>query len=632
MRISLLDTLLDRATAWRLAAQALVGIFLLLLGLRWSQALGPTGPGRQVAGVVAPADTLRCPDCVCRREVREPGPRGQVLDRYDTVLVASDWHYTLTLPSRLPLDSARLNRVLGWRAGTLQQRVRSDQPEAALLGRPVHLSLRAAEAEALRRQLRAHPRDWLGLALAQQRRRTYRQPIAAQVLGYWPADAPGFGQDARRYRRGRFARLRSGGVESYYHGVLAGHRGIAHPLLDSAGTEHGSWDADTAYQAPQALHLGLDAGLQAYAEQLLGRRRGYIVALEPATGEILCFVSGPTYDPTQLADPDRRRPGRDLLADEKMPLLNRPALQAGPPGSVFKLVNAAVALQLGNILPTTGFACNQKLVNCVHHHPPAQNLTLALKYSCNPYFYQLLRAVVEHPTGYDGCAARRANFRAWRRVARSFGLDSVLGTDLTRESPGLLPTLARYDQAAGDSCGWDFRRIYSLSLGQGEINLTGLQTANVLAAIANRGWYITPHFVRSIGDSGQPLPRFQVKHRVLVDSANLAALVPGMVAVLTRAGTAESASLADVGISIAGKTGTVQNDQGDDHASFAGFAPAVAPRIVVAVYLEGAGFGGHAAAPYAALLIEKYLRGTIAPRRQVMERWVRTGNLHRRMR
>ncbi|WP_375415750.1 penicillin-binding transpeptidase domain-containing protein [uncultured Hymenobacter sp.] len=619
-----------------LLAVAVAG--LLAAGLWWANAMPPPEPElRQATELPAPADSLRCPECVRRREVQEPGPRGRVFDRRDTVLVASDWHYTLALPPRPPLghilDSARLNRVLDWRAGTLQQRARADQPEAVLLGRPVRLPLSAAEAERLRRQLAGHPGNWPGLALQQQRRRTYRQPIAAQALGYWPADAAAFVRDAQRYRRGRFYRLRSGGVESYYHGILAGQRGISHPLLDSAGVVQGSWAADTAYQAPRDLHLGLDAGLQAYAERLLGRRRGYIVALEPATGEILCFVSGPTYNPAVLTDPDRRTPARDLLAHERMPLLNRPALMAGPPGSVFKLVNAAVALQLGAIRPTTGFLCNQRLVNCVHHHPRPQNLTTALKYSCNPYFYQVLRAVVERPAGLDTCAGRRASFRAWRRCARSFGLDSVLGTDLIRESPGLLPTLARYDGRAGaDSCRWGFRRIFSLSLGQGEINLTGLQIANVMAAIANRGWYIAPHFVRGIGDSGLPLPRFQVRHRVLVDSANLAALVPGMVAALERGGTAESASLADVGITVAGKTGTVENDEGDDHAVFAGFAPAAAPQIAVAVYLEGAGFGGHAAAPYAALIIEKYLRGNISPRRRVMERWVQTGNLHRRMR
>ena len=151
--------------------------------------------------------------------------------------------------------------------------------------------------------------------------------------------------------------------------------------------------------------------------------------------------------------------------------------------------------------------------------------------------------------------------------------------------------------------------------------------ANVLATIANRGWYLTPHFVRSIGSTGRPLPRFLDVHRTLVDSANLAALVPGMVAAMQPGGTAELASLADVGITVAGKTGTVQNDEGDDHATFAGFAPAKKPKIVVAVYIENAGFGGLSAAPCAALVMEKYLRGYIAPKRKRWEKWLRCGDL-----
>jgi penicillin-binding protein 2 len=371
--------------------------------------------------------------------------------------------------------------------------------------------------------------------------------------------------------------------------------------------------------------------LQAYAERLLGERRGYLVALDPSTGEILACVSAPTYDPAVLTAPGRNAERRALLHDdENRPLLNRPAVAANPPGSVFKLVNAAVALQLRAVQTTTSFRCDQSLVNCAHPHPQARNLTMALKYSCNPYFYQVLRAVVEPrpdsaATAADTVLARHAHLAAWRRQVKSFGLDTLLGVDVAREQPGFLPTPAYYDKVRRTK-NWTFASIYSLSIGQGEINMTGLQTANVLATIANRGWYITPHFVRSIGKGG-PLARFTERHRTLVDSANFAALVPGMVAAMQPGGTAELASLADVGITVAGKTGTVQNDEGDDHATFAGFAPATKPRIVVAVYLENAGFGGLSAAPCAALIMEKYLKGHIAPKRKKWEYWLRCGNL-----
>ncbi|NML66152.1 peptidoglycan glycosyltransferase [Hymenobacter sp. RP-2-7] len=602
-------------------------------------ALGACSAPSPVAG---PAEELY--EC---REVYQPH-RGRLYDRHHQLLAANELHYTLTLPKGRPFDTVAFNQLMGWPAGALQARAAAARPPAgpapqlppaladslAALGKlpvaprpqrwPVQLPLTALEAKAFRR----HAGEFPGLGVRRQRELTYATTVAAPVLGYTPAAAQQYLWLAQHLERGRFYRLRSGGVEGYYNALLTGRRGAYHPLTDGHGHVHGRWAADTIFQPGQDLHLSLDLKLQAYAERLLGERRGYIVALEPSTGEILACVSGPTYDPAALTATGRNAERRALLRDEDMPLLNRPALVANPPGSVFKLVNAAVALQLGAIPADTSFACDQSLINCVHAHPRARNLTMALKYSCNPYFYQVLRAVVNGrpPAGADTSALRHANLAAWRRTVKSFGLDTVLGVDVPRERPGFLPTPAYYDHARGTT-NWKFSSIHSLSIGQGEINLTGLQTANVLAIIANRGWYLTPHFVRAIGSTGRPLARFLDVHRTLVDSANLAALVPGMVAAMQRGGTAELASLADVGITVAGKTGTVQNDEGDDHATFAGFAPASKPKIVVAVYIENAGFGGLSAAPCAALLMEKYLKGHIAPKRKRWEKWLRCGDL-----
>ena len=574
---------------------------------------GPTPPATPEAETYA------------RQRVITPGPtrRGRVLDGHDSVLVATRPVDLLTLLPRPALDSARttqLNYLLGWADSTLARRVAAAQPYGGFRPRgPVQLVLTPREAGRLRR----HLDEWPQLTLTQAAMRTYTGRTAAAVLGYTTASATGFLSQARRYRRGRFYRLRSGGVESYYNGILTGHRGYLHPLLNARGRAHGSWAADTAFQDGQDLHLSLDSQLQAYAESLLGSRKGYLVALDPRTGEILCSVSAPAYAPALLTDPDRAGTRQELLEDENMPLINRPAMLANPPGSVFKLVNAAIALQLGATTAGTAFPCDQSLISCVHGHPAARNLTMALQYSCNPYFYQVLRAVINRvpdSLATDTVAARHANLAAWRHLAKSFGLDTLLGTDVPRESPGFLPTPAYYDKARR-TANWTFRSLYSLSIGQGEINLTGLQMANIMAIIANQGWYITPHFVRAIGSTGQPLPRFRTRHYTLVDSANFAALLPGMLAVMRRGGTAEASSLADVGIAVAGKTGTVQNDEGDDHATFVGFAPAGHPRIAIAVYLENAGFGATAAAPCAALVMEKYLRGFISsPRRQRWER------------
>ena len=597
----------------KLLQKKLAYLSLMLLG---AGAVACSSPGSPAAPP---------PVTYTRLRVATAGPtrRGRVLDCRDSVLVATRPVDLLTLPALDSATTVQLNHLLGWPDSTLARRVAAAQPYAGSRQRkPLELVLTPAEAARVRR----HAEEWPQLTLTRHPMCVYTGRTAAAVLGYAPANAPGFLNQAKRYRRGRFYRLRNGGIESYYNGLLTGHRGYLHPLRDAQGQPHGTWAADTLLQEGQDLHLSLDSRLQAYAERLLGSRKGYLVALDPRTGEILCAVSAPSYAPAVLTSPDQAGPRRDLLEDEDQPLLNRPATLANPPGSVFKLVNAAIALQMGAITPATPFPCDQALISCVHYHPPARNLTMALQYSCNPYFYQVLRAVINRvpdSLGTDTVAARHANLAEWRRLARSFGFAEPLGTDVPRESPGFLPTPAYYDQARRTP-NWTFRSIYSLSVGQGEINLTGLQMANMMAIIANRGWYVTPHFVRAIGTSGQPLPRFRQRHHTLVDSAHFAALLPGMLAVLQRGGTAEASSLADVGIAIAGKTGTVQNDEGDDHATFVGFAPAENPRIAVAVYLENAGFGATAAAPCAALVIEKYLRGSIAsPRRQRWERRLR---------
>ncbi|RSK25292.1 peptidoglycan D,D-transpeptidase FtsI family protein [Hymenobacter metallilatus] len=545
--------------------------------------------------------------------------RGRILDRHDSVLVDTRPQFLLQLPRRYPLDTLALGLLLGWDSTTVRRRMQDalPYPGTGPASYPGLLRLTAAEVARVRQDSAA----WPQLKLVEQRRRVYTSPAAAHALGYLSAEAQSFYRQARRTGRGRFYRLRNGGVESYYNGLLRGHRGYLHPLLDKQGRQHGSWARDTAFQQGQDLHLTLDVKLQTYAEKLLGGRKGYLVALDPRTGEILAYVSGPVYPASTLTAPDQAGVRAELLNHEDMPLLNRPAMLANPPGSVFKLVNAAVALQMHAISPGTAFRCDQSLVSCVHHHRPASSLTLGLKYSCNPYFYQVMRNLIDcvpDSLAQDTVAARHANLAQWRRYVRSFGLDSVLGVDLPREAPGFLPTPAYYDKARRTR-NWTYRSIYSLSIGQGEINLTGLQMANMAAIVANRGWYYPPHLVRGVG-AGGPLPRFRQKRHTLIDSAHFAALVPGMVAVMERGGTADASSLADVGITVAGKTGTVQNDEGDDHAAFVGFAPANNPKIAVAVYLENGGFGATAAAPCAVMVMEKYLRGYVAPKRKHWER------------
>ena len=236
-----------------------------------------------------------------------------------------------------------------------------------------------------------------------------------------------------------------------------------------------------------------------------------------------------------------------------------------------------------------------------------------------------MRAAVQRGQSRNKFEDARLGLGQWQKMVKSFGLGEKLGVDMAHEKRGLIPSPEFYDKLRGYHH-WNFKTVYSLAIGQGEIGITGLQMANVLATIANHGYYYTPHFVKGIGASG-PLPRYRERHYTAVDTRLFKYVIPGMQEVVDgRGGTGSLASLREYGISVAGKTGTVQNPHGFDHATFAAFAPANDPRIAIAVFIENSGFGGTSAAPAAGLMIEKYLRGHVAPNRKRMEDWIRYGN------
>jgi penicillin-binding protein 2 len=409
-----------------------------------------------------------------------------------------------------------------------------------------------------------------------------------------------------------------------------GQRGVQYRLVNVRGIDKGAFhngEFDTLSVAGQDLHLSIDANLQAYGETLLAGRRGSIVAIDPKTGEILCFVSAPHYQPQVLTGKGMGNRYMELLRNPDRPLFDRPLMATFPPGSVFKLVNELVAMQLGVVGPNTGFECNQKLVHCTHRHEYPANLNIAIKNSCNPYFYQVMRAAVVRGQSPNGFEDARLGLGQWQKMVKSFGLGERLGVDMSQEKRGLIPSPEYYDKHLGYHR-WNFKTVYSLSIGQGEIGITGLQMANVMATIANRGYYYAPHFVRKIGKTGLPLPEYQHRHYTAVDTTLFKYVIPGMCEVVDgRGGTGSLASLRQFGISVAGKTGTVQNSHGFDHSTFAAFAPANDPKIAIAVFIENGGFGGSAAAPAAGLMMEKYLRGRVVNYHHRMEDWIKYGNL-----
>ncbi len=400
-----------------------------------------------------------------------------------------------------------------------------------------------------------------------------------------------------------------GGLEQYYEPQLRGRRGVKYVVVDVHNNVQGAFQNgmyDTLAYEGSNLYTSIDVRMQAYGERLMQHKKGSIVAIDPRTGGILALVSSPAYDPELLVGRVRNVNYRKLQTDSLNPLFDR-ALQAQyPPGSIFKLVQTLTALQMGVIDSTTGFACNKSLVGC-HNHPMAMDVKHAIQYSCNPYFYQVFKREVEQDKDPDRFKDAALGLAQWVPYMKSFGLGQRPAVDLPSAKGGRIPDVAYYDKRYGPR-GWAFSTIYSISIGQGEVEVVPMQMANLAATFANRGWYIDPHIVGAVGTPDNALP--YTKHTTMVDRQWFDLVAEGMRRVTEEeGGTARSARIP--GITVCGKTGTAQNPHGKDHAVFVCFAPMNDPKIAMAVYVENSGFGGTWAAPIASLLMEQYLTDTI---------------------
>ncbi|GAB3579148.1 penicillin-binding protein 2 [Hymenobacter daeguensis] len=563
--------------------------------------------------------------------------RGLIYDRKNVPLVQNTPVYDLMVVPRevKQLDSARFCELLQIPIEELRARMLAARKYSRNKPSPIVQNLTTQDLAAIQDKLM----DFPGFHSQTRMARAYNTHNLAHALGYVGAITPAFLEKPKyaKYQPGE--NIGISGLESYYESTLMGRRGVQFKMVNVRGIEKGKFrdgEFDTLSVAGQDLHLTIDSELQAYGEKLLAGRRGSIVAIEPKTGEILAFVSAPHFDPALLTGKGAGNRYMELLNNPNLPLFDRPLQASYSPGSVFKLVNELVALQLGVVTPGTPFECNQKLVHCTHRHEPPRNVDIAIKQSCNPYFYQVMRAAIlrgQAPNKYDDS---RIGLAQWQKMVKSFGLGEKLGVDMSQEKRGLIPSPEFYDKKFFDKKRnrqqrWSYRNVYSLSIGQGEVQVTGIQMANILATIANRGWYYTPHFVRGIGNGG-PLPQFQQRHFTAVDTSLFKYVIPGMQMVVDgNGGTGELASLAQFGITMAGKTGTVQNPHGFDHATFAAFAPVNDPKIAIAVFIENSGFGGTSAAPAAGLMIEKYLRGKVAGHRKRWEDWVMYGDFTKKL-
>jgi penicillin-binding protein 2 len=440
--------------------------------------------------------------------------------------------------------------------------------------------------------------------------RSYPFSNGANILGYLNEATRKEIDKDRFYRPG--SNIGRSGIERFYEKELRGRKGIRYVVTSAMNNPiesyaNGKYDT-IAKQAP-GLKLGMDITLQAYGELLMQNKKGCIVAIEPESGEILAMISAPSFDPNLLVG--RRNISLNypkLVTDINKPLFPRPLQAEYPPGSIFKLVQSLIALQEGVITEETGFPCNKSVVGC-HNHPNASGVAQAVQYSCNPYFYAVVRKIIQQRKSKNTFTDAEKGLNLWHSYMNSFGLGKKLETDVSGQRPGLIPDSKYYDRIYGRHQ-WAFSTIRSISIGQGEIKLTPLQMANIAVIIANKGWYIEPHFVKSIGDDG-PLPIYQKKNYTMVEAKNFSAVIEGMRRVVNEpGGTGSAARLKD--IMVCGKTGTVQNSQGEDHSVFIAFAPMENPKIALAIFVENAGAGGTWAAPIANLIIEKYLLSKIS--------------------
>lgn len=439
--------------------------------------------------------------------------------------------------------------------------------------------------------------------------RKYARPVAAQVLGFvGEASRENINKDPF-YRAGDY--LGISGLETWYEKELRGKRGVKVYKRDVHNRIMGSYregKLDTLPVPGQNLVSTIDLNLQEYGELLMGNKRGSIVAIEPETGEILALVSSPSYDPNILVGRARTKNYADLAANDSLnPLFNRAINAVYRPGSIFKLVQGLIGLQTGVINLNTRVRCNRSIINC-HGSHTNDNLFGAIQHSCNPYFREVYRRLIqggEYSNIYDDS---RYGLGIWRDYVTSFGMGVRLPTDISGVSKGFVPDVAFYNKWYGDG-GWAFSTIYSNSIGEGEMGVTPLQMANLAAILGNRGFYITPHFIKSIGGKG-PREEYLQKNYTKIDSSYFYVVIDALAAVVNETGgTARRARMDS--IIVCGKTGTVQNPTTPDHSVFMAFAPKDNPKIAIAVYVEEAGFGGNWAAPISSLMMEKYLTGVI---------------------
>ncbi|MGB3591213.1 MAG: penicillin-binding protein 2 [Nonlabens sp.] len=556
--------------------------------------------------------------------------RGFIYDRNGKLMVANQVAYDLMVIPRevKDFDTLEFCNLLQIDKSEMIKRLEKAKKWSFRQPSVVIPQLTQKEYAPLQEKLRRFP----GFFIQRKSLRSYQVDHSASVLGYIREVNRSTVEKNPYYRSGDLQG--KSGVESQYEELLRGNKGVKRYLRDKHGRNTERYKQGLYDSLPVAgsdLTLTLSADLQEYGEKLMLNKRGGIVAIEPATGEILSLITAPNYDPSKLMGRDRSKNINAIIRDTiRTPDINR-ALQAEySPGSPFKVINALIGLQEGVVNPTERFTCNmgykyskKRTLRCHHHSSPVAMIK-GIAVSCNSYFAQVYRRVVEkEKTASQG-------MDNWHRHASSFGLGGYLGYDLPVGRPGFIPTGSYYDDQY--TYKWYAPATISNAIGQGEVITTPIQLANMTAAIANRGYYFTPHILKKI--DGEPIDnsKYTIPNYTTIEPQYFEPVIEGMAEVY-RTGTGKYVQIPD--IEICGKTGTVENSmkidgkstQLTDHSVFVAFAPKKNPKIAIAVFIENGYWGSRYAAKIASLMIEKHIKGEIT--RKDLEQYLMTHSLEK---
>lgn len=547
---------------------------------------------------------------VLRKLVIYPA-RGVILDRNGEVLVQNEPVYDMMV---IPNEVKDLDTALFLQLVDIDKQGFEKRMEAAKRHSRFRASIFEKQISAKNyASIQEHLYKFKGFYVQNRTVRSYPDSIAAQFLGYiQEVNANDIEKSNGFYRPGDY--IGATGIERTYEELLRGQRGVKNTLVDALNRPQGEFadgKYDTLAVSGESLISSLDKDLQKFAEELMQNKKGSVVAIEPSTGEILAFVSSPTYDPNMMVGRERGNNYMKLLNDENNPMFVRPIQAEYPPGSIFKVVSALVGQQMGVMDEHTVFNCpggysyggGRGFMRCTHVCGPT-SLVKSIARSCNTYYGHVFARTVDRKG-----ASNPENYTAWREAIMKFGIGNALGIDLPSERPGLLPTADYYTERFGNNK-WTSSFNISLSIGQGEMGITPLQMANIMAIVANRGFYYKPHLIKAIGEKNIVKPEYKERIYAGVEEKYYEPVIEGLSqTVNVPGGTAYSVRIN--GIEMAGKTGTVQNPHGKHHAVFFAFAPRENPKIAIAVFVENAGYGGVVAGPIASMVVEKYLRDTV---------------------